>query len=340
MEIYIAAGVAGLIVLIIGAVVLARSSQRRPASFEENMLGDAADGSARRESQGIHASGRRDDVAASAVAPRSIAREATFRILVVLSRSRDIARLSKQRAQEAGASSSRPQKLGEKVRRGSVLDVVLTGASLKTPQIVQLRWEGRPLEASFQLKLPADFAEIAALFDASIFLGKLCLGVIPLSIGVGAGQAVGDNLNNRMIPPKRIFVSYSSPDRDLALVVARAYDRIGIETFMDRLSLEGGELWEERLAAEIDRCDTVYLLWSQASADSTYVRWEIKRALDRRLADPARRPLIITHIVGTPPPAPPPAELSALQFNDPALALWEQSIQKAKQDEANRRAQN
>lgn len=279
---------------------------------------------------------KRDIVAAAVVAPRAVSSSASFRVWVSISKEKQLAGIVKARAEQLGAVAAPAQTLSERIRRGALLDIVLTGPTLAAPLIVKCRWEGRPLEASFQLKLDERHTEKRALFDVAIFSDNLCLGVIPLTIGVEATAAASAAQDASLSVPRRVFLSYSSPDRGLALEITRAYRRIGVDTFMDRLSLEGGELWEERLGAELDRCDAVYLLWSKASAGSEWVRWEIRRALDRRRADPKRLPVIITHIVGGPPPVEPPEDLKALQFNDPALALWEYEVQKARSEEAQR----
>lgn len=282
---------------------------------------------------------RRDTLGAKALAPPTASVGQTFRIWAVLGPPRQIESLSRQREKQTGGKASSTQKLAEKVRRGARLDVVLTGAALAEAQVVSLRWQGRPTEASFQVRIPPTFDETQALFDVSFFVDRICIGVIPVTVRLEANDPAA-SAETRLSLPRRVFISYSSHDRDIALTIARAYERIGVEPFLDVLKIRGGDLWEERLAAEIDRSDAIYLLWSEHAADSEYVRWEVKRALDRRMSDPARRPSIFTHIVGDPPPAQWPPELGRLQFNDPLLALWNQNLRKAQgRDDAGPAAQ-
>ena len=275
---------------------------------------------------------RRDTLAAKALAPPTANIGETFRIWAVIGPPRKVESLSRHRAKQTGGETSLTQKFSEKVRRGAQLDVVLTGAALDEAHVVPLRWQGRPLDVSFQVKLPPSFSEAQALFDVSFFIDRICVGVIPLTLRVEVGKPAQPTEANLSVP-KNVFISYSSHDRDTAIAIARAYERIGVAAFLDVLKIRGGDLWEERLAEEIDRSDAIYLLWSQHAADSTYVRWELKRALDKRLMDPARRPSIFTHIIGDPPPAKWPDELGRLQFNDPLLALWNQNLRKARTQE-------
>lgn len=313
------------------SIFLFRLKAPSAASFEEHMMGGSDQAIGDLDRRPIGSLWRKSDrVSAAASAPSNTTPGETIRIWVTLSNPREIEKLSLRRATQLGVTATPPTTLNEKMKRGSVLDVVLTSVAIPESNVVRLRWSGKSLEASFLVTVPADFEASRVEFDVSVFTDQLCVGVIPLSIAVSKKAEVERPSRFKLAAPKRIFVSYSSLDRNIAITVARAYKRIGIETFMDRLSLEGGELWEERIAAELDRCDAVYLIWSPASAQSKYVLWEVRRALERRLNDQYRRPLIITHVVGTPPPASPPEGLEALQFNDPVFALWEQSIRDAR----------
>lgn len=322
-----------------------RSSQQSKdsAPFEEHQFGSNS-GAARGNNQGRWFGGgpkrspvpQNDRVAAAAASPKSATKNSTFRILVSLTTPAEIDGAIARRAAETGTVPTRPVELADDVSRGDVLDVVLSGSVLPAPQCTRTRWSGKEIELAFHVHVSESFAESSVLLDVTILSNGIALGVIPLEIAIEPSATAQQTQVGLLTTPKRIFVSYSSVDRRIALDIARAYRRLGIDTFMDRLSLEGGDLWEERLAKEIDRCDAVYLLWSEASAKSKYVCWEISRALGLRLTNPRRLPQIFTHIVGPPPPAEAPKELMALQFNDPAYAVWEQELANARAEEAAR----
>lgn len=325
----VAAFAALALLVLVGLVVMKRRRVASDAAIYSHDLGSSAGGISTADvGDALGRKARRDTLAARALAPPTASVGQTFRIWAVIGPPRQIESVSRQRAKQTGGKASSTQKLTEKVRRGARLDVVLTGTTLAEAQVVSVRWQGRPTEASFQVRIPSSFDETRALFDVSFFVDRICIGVIPVTVRLEASGAAA-SAEASLSVPRRVFISYSSHDRDIALTIARAYERIGVEPFLDVLKIRGGDLWKERLAAEIDRSDAIYLLWSQHAADSEYVRWEVKRALDRRLSDPARRPSIFTHIVGDPPPAQWPPELGSLQFNDPLLALWNQNLRKA-----------
>jgi hypothetical protein len=276
--------------------------------------------------------GRSENVSCAAVGPRVAKRGSLFRVRFVLARPKDIAReLVATEASVRDAVATDIFSLSERLRRGACLETTLLGPGKIAPTSIAMRWAGRASRGSFQVELPADYAQAEALYDLSVFLDRVCIGMIPLSVEVT--QDANQEPSSRSLEldvPRRIFVSYTRVDRPLALTIARAYQRLNIDTFMDRLSLEGGDLWEERIEEEIARCDMFLLIWSKDSSVSEWVCRETLFALRRRKADVRRKPHIVTHIVGAPPPARAPDELRELQFNDPAFALWEAEIDSAR----------
>jgi hypothetical protein len=272
----------------------------------------------------------RDRVQASALVPKAVARGQVFRVEAVLARPRDMAHaLAALNADPQALESVPPRGLAALLRRESVLEVTLDCADAASiaPRSRRLVWTGAPLTAGFQVRPRADLEGDRLLADVNVFVNRVCVGYLPLSLPV---QAAGDGTPARAEAafevPRRVFMSYTGSDRDHVLPIARALRSIGIDAFMDRLSLEAGEEWEERLYAEIDACDCFMLFWSPAAARSPWVEREAVRALNLRRASATRRPKIVTHLLGKPPPAAVPPSLAALHFNDPAYALWEAAV--------------
>jgi hypothetical protein len=326
-------GSACLLLCALVVVFLQRSHRMSEASFDTFRMGSGGParvaGHHKAVGRGV---GRAENVSCAAVSPRVVKPGSTFRLGIVLARPADIAReLAGAEAIVRNPVVSGIISLSEKLRRGAHLEITLLGPGKIAPTRIAMRWAGRALRGSFQVELPTDYAHAEALYDLSVFVDRVCIGMIPLSIEVSRDLNAEPSARSlELTLPRRVFVSYTRVDRPLALTIARAYRRLNIDTFMDRLSLEGGDLWEDRIEEEIARCDMFYLIWSTDASLSKWVCRETLFALRRRKTDSGRKPHIATYIVGAPPPARAPDELLELQFNDPAFALWEAEIDSAR----------
>lgn len=275
-------------------------------------------------------SSKNDRVEASALVPRSVARSEVFRIEVVLARRGGLTRaLASFSAGRDDLLSASPRELTATLAHGAVLELTAecAQADLIKPRLQRLRWTGQPVSAGFQLRPAADLVGRNLYVDINVFIDRVCVGHLPLTLPLTELATPADTAPAPAAAafeiPRRLFMSYTSADRAQVLPIARALKQIGVETFVDRLSLEGGEDWEPRLWREIDACDCFMLFWSKESAASIWVQRETLRALERQRSASLRRPKIVTHLLGKPPPAVPPPALASLHFNDPAYALWE-----------------
>jgi hypothetical protein len=257
-----------------------------------------------------------------------------FRLEAVVARQGGIGEaIESVRAGRIGLQAARPMAMAALVQRDSVIEIGVEceEAVSINPRMQRIPWSGEPAGASFQIRPPSAPRGESLLIDLNFFVGGVCIGYVPLSLPFAA-QEQGSIATHASVAagalrtPQRVFMSYTGADRAQVLPIALALRRLDIETFMDRLSLEGGEMWEQRLYEEIDACDCFMLFWSQRSARSTWVQREALRALERRRASPNMTPKIVTHLLGPPPPAPIPPGLEALHFNDPAYALWEMAV--------------
>ena len=86
---------------------------------------------------------------------------------------------------------------------------------------------------------------------------------------------------------------------------------MGVDVFLDVLSLRAGQMWEQELMKNIKDRDIFYLFWSPQARESKYVEREWKFALKKRGLD-FIHPIPLTD----PEDAPPPPELKDLHFRD------------------------
>ncbi len=84
----------------------------------------------------------------------------------------------------------------------------------------------------------------------------------------------------------KVFVCHASEDADRAREVHDALKRAGIEPWLDRKSLRGGDDWDAMIEATIKEVDYFVVLNSRAlaakSREASYVNKEINEALEAK----------------------------------------------------------
>src|ERR1035441_10283436 len=83
-----------------------------------------------------------------------------------------------------------------------------------------------------------------------------------------------------------IFVSYSSADRERAAVLARALEGRGWSVWWDR-TIPPGREYDEVIEEALAEARCVFVLWSKASAASSWVKNEASEAMSKKALIPA-----------------------------------------------------
>lgn len=131
---------------------------------------------------------RRDRVEASALVPRSVKRNETFRIEAVLAKRAQVARaLAQFQAGRDALVAAPPRGLAALLSRSSVLELTLecAQADVVVPRRRRLRWTGAPLSAGFQVRPAADLAGSTLVADLNVFVNRVCVGHLPLVAALG-----------------------------------------------------------------------------------------------------------------------------------------------------------
>ncbi len=81
---------------------------------------------------------------------------------------------------------------------------------------------------------------------------------------------------------KRVFISYSSHDTDIAMKVVEYLESKGVNCFIANRDIEGGLKFATKLVAELGDCAAVLLVASSAINTSDHVQREIDIAFDKR----------------------------------------------------------
>jgi hypothetical protein len=177
------------------------------------------------------------------------------------------------------------------------------------------RWTGEPIDFNFAVEADASVKQVVML--ARVFVDDAQIGVLAFTRKVSgpAKKPHGPGDRARLKRHKRVFLSYSSQDRETVSAIATAYQMAGVDHFWDRASLKSGEEWHPRLRREIDRADLFHLCWSKNAAQSEWVQKEAEHALTRRRKH-SGKPDITVQMLDGPPWAAHPAELDSINFDD------------------------
>jgi TIR domain len=173
-------------------------------------------------------------------------------------------------------------------------------------------WNGKWIVLRFDVSVPASVEVTSTIlrFDVSIaglIVARLRPEIQIAETAAGAGAAA---TLSEVKAPDKAFASYASKDRREVLGRVRSLQIYAkIDVFLDCLSLHPGELWKERLENELKTRDLFWLFWSRNAQKSQWVEWEWRTVLNlKTLAAIQPHPLEGSDL------APPPPELSALQF--------------------------
>lgn len=252
---------------------------------------------------------------ATAFAPKRLRRATPELVRIVIHQPQDLKEVIKAAKKIDERTEAAPQgmNIGD-VAHGAGISVALdvTGGVCEGAQQRRI-WKGDPLDFNFSV-VADDVAQVVIM--ARVMVDDAQIGVLaftrkvmkPREKPAGAGDKA------RLKRHRRVFLSYSSEDREIVSVIATAYDRAGVAHFWDRTSLSSGEEWSPRLQREIDRCDLFHLCWSKSAASSEWVAKEAEHALTRRHR--SKRPDITVQMLDGPPWAPHPRELDSINFDD------------------------
>jgi hypothetical protein len=83
-------------------------------------------------------------------------------------------------------------------------------------------------------------------------------------------------------PKYRVFISYSRQHMEVARDFYNLLKIEQREPFVDYMSIQLGEVWDEKLRAELEGCTHFYVLWCAHADKSKYVAQEIRTAIGEK----------------------------------------------------------
>lgn len=254
---------------------------------------------------------------ATAFAPKKLRRGTPELVRIVIHQPQDLKDVIKDARRIDPTTDPAPSgmSVGD-VAIGSSVGVMLEARGAACDGAIQRRtWTGRALDFNFSAEAEEDVKQ--AVFLARVFVDDAQIGVLAFTRPIGGPKtnaASSDRI--RLKRHKRVFLSYSSKDRETVSAVATAYEAAGVEHFFDRTSLKSGEEWSPRLRREIERADLFHLCWSKSAASSEWVEKEAEHALTRHKRSNGKKPEITVQMLDGPPWAPHPRHLDSINFDD------------------------
>ncbi|MBL8544768.1 MAG: toll/interleukin-1 receptor domain-containing protein [Hyphomonadaceae bacterium] len=254
---------------------------------------------------------------ATAFAPKKLRRGTPELVRLVVHQPKDLAAVIKAAKKIDPRTDAAPQgmRIGD-VALGASIGVALDVRGATCDGALQRRtWTGEPIDFNFSVE--AEDGAKQAVFLARVFVDDAQIGVVAFTRKIsGPAKKPASEERVRLKRHKRVFLSYSSHDRETVAVIATAYERAGVPHFWDRTSLKSGEQWHPRLRTEIDRADLFHLCWSKAASASEWVEKEAQYALTKNKRSKGKTPEITVQMLDGPPWAKHPASLDEINFDD------------------------
>ena len=218
-----------------------------------------------------------------------------------------------QAIRESSGLVNETKKEGFEVSRGTSITARLESKQVEITDPLDTQvWNGKSLHFDFQFYVPQDHRGSQIAFVCYIE----CNG-IPIT-RLNFITAVSRLPDSKALPAKvtksdykKAFISYSRKDEQRMLERVVGIQEIAPEMkfWLDKQSLDAGDVWREEIKKAITISDLLLLFWSVPASQSKQVEMEWSYALDQKgLSFIAPVPLD--------PPAmcPPPAQLKALNF--------------------------
>jgi hypothetical protein len=81
------------------------------------------------------------------------------------------------------------------------------------------------------------------------------------------------------MPPKEVFLSHSSQDREITQRIAVTLRNHGIPVWYSATNIRGAQQWQDEIGRALKRCDFFIVLLSNQSIASEWVKRELSYAL-------------------------------------------------------------
>jgi RNA polymerase sigma factor (sigma-70 family) len=202
-------------------------------------------------------------------------------------------------------------------QKGTVVKVNVYGNHLVVdPPYEEFAWEGLYNILDFDVTVLKEAPGTKTIIKFDVLIDEITVARLRFDLEINLDP---ENRIRKVVAGKPIesaFASYASEDRARVLDRLSEIRRIGIDVYLDCLSMRPGEKWKQVLKKEIESRDSFLLFWSSYAKKSEMVTWEWQTALKYKGIDK-----IEPHPLAPVSEAEPPEELRELHFGDVYMTI-------------------
>lgn len=175
----------------------------------------------------------------------------------------------------------------------------------------EFSWNGEWNMLNFDVKVSLTAPSTITILKFDVYVGAFIVARLRFDLEIGAAVKKTTWKTIKGEPIATAFASYASQDRERVLDRVSEIKRLGIDVFMDCLSMHPGDEWKSTLEKEIKKRESFLLFWSSHAKQSDMVTWEWRTALAYKGISG-----IEPHPLCPVSEAAPPDELKQLHFED------------------------
>ena len=222
--------------------------------------------------------------------------------------------LKKAQMKDSQSSLRGNESLGITLKKGDEIEIkLIMPQGIKVDEAVQkTAWKNDLNSVDFVVSVPSSY-KLGDMIG-TVTICKDSLPLCSVKFVTKIVQQIDGNVPHAEIHPvfyKKVFVSYSSADREEVMKIATGFKALHVDFFLDKLYLDGGDKYEDKIFDYIEDANLFLLCWSSNAEQSEWVKKEYTYALQR-----INRPdmLLSIYPIIIKPKANPPTALNAYHF--------------------------
>ena len=172
--------------------------------------------------------------------------------------------------------------LSVKLKEGDKVKAKLTmsGKGIEVDESIQeMIWQGHYTDCQFGVFVPEDYRPSSMIGTVMLTVNEIPCGRMMFKTKiVSQPQKLYAKIESKAF--QKIFISYSHKDESTVKYFAKAFQAQGVDYFFDRHYLKAGDVYPLKIKEYINSADLFILCWSKNAAESDYVTFERRQALE------------------------------------------------------------